>query len=227
MKENLYNKVWEDKNLQKKFKENSYLIFRFHLAIENYQAENDLHLDKLDEFNTILKEIRQNGLNYEEKEIVEKTNLCVLLKEQILDKIGRDNFIFYDDGDLNYIWKRKNVNKNDGGITQHKMKLQTAPFKSIKSGNKTIEMRLNDEKRKTIKIGDEIEFTNIQTNEKLNTRVLNIHKFKDFAELYKSFDKTALGYLKDEIAKPDDMSKYYSKEDIEKYGVVGIEIELI
>ena len=107
MKENLYNKVWEDKNLQKKFKENSYLIFRFQLAIENYQAENDLRLDKLDEFNTILKEIRQNGLNYSEKEIVEKTNLCVILKEKILDKIGRENFIFYDDGDLNYLWKTK------------------------------------------------------------------------------------------------------------------------
>ena len=43
----------------------------------------------------------------------------------------------------------------------------------------------------------------------------------------KKFDKVLLGYNKDEIASPNDMSKYYSKEEQEKYGVVGIEIKLL
>ena len=34
-------------------------------------------------------------------------------------------------------------------------------------------------------------------------------------------------YTEDETANPDDMLSYYTKEDIEKYGVVGIEISLI
>jgi ASC-1-like (ASCH) protein len=36
------------------------------------------------------------------------------------------------------------------------------------------------------------------------------------------------GYTADELAtaSPDDMLEYYSKEQIEKYGVVGIEIEV-
>ena len=50
------------------------------------------------------------------------------------------------------------------------MKLQDRPFKSIKNGTKTIEMRLNDEKRSKIKINDLIEFTNVMTDEKNRCR---------------------------------------------------------
>ena len=38
----------------------------------------------------------------------------------------------------------------------HNMKLMTKYFDYIKFGSKRIELRLNDEKRKNIKIGDEI-----------------------------------------------------------------------
>jgi ASC-1-like (ASCH) protein len=38
----------------------------------------------------------------------------------------------------------------------HKMKLTTEPFDKIKSGSKIIEVRLFDEKRKDINLGDEI-----------------------------------------------------------------------
>ena len=36
-----------------------------------------------------------------------------------------------------------------------------------------------------------------------------------------------LGYYDDEDAKPKDMSQYYSDEEIQKYGVVGIEIKKV
>ena len=39
----------------------------------------------------------------------------------------------------------------------HKMKLNESPFERIKDGTKTIEFRLYDDKRKKVKIGDEIE----------------------------------------------------------------------
>ena len=52
------------------------------------------------------------------------------------------------------------------------MKLQNDPFTKIKNKTKTIEMRLNDEKRRKIKIHDLIEFTNIKTGEKLFTKVI-------------------------------------------------------
>ena len=45
---------------------------------------------------------------------------------------------------------------------KHNMKLQNKSFKMIKNENKEIEMRLNDEKRKKLSIGDTIEFTNVK-----------------------------------------------------------------
>lgn len=43
---------------------------------------------------------------------------------------------------------------------KHEMGLQTRYFNYIKNGTKRIELRLFDEKRKRIRIGDTIEFTN-------------------------------------------------------------------
>ena len=42
----------------------------------------------------------------------------------------------------------------------HKMKLNESPFERIKNWTKMIEFRLYDEKRKQIKVGDKIEFSN-------------------------------------------------------------------
>lgn len=112
---------------------------------------------------------------------------------------------------------------------KHYMKLKTEPFNKIRSGIKTIELRLLDEKRKLVKIGDEIEFTNLENHdEKIDVRVLTIHKFESFVELYKILPLDKCGYLKSElsIANPADMEKYYSIEEQSQYGVVGIEFEL-
>ena len=109
---------------------------------------------------------------------------------------------------------------------KHEMKLQRKPFNSIKSGDKTIEMRLYDEKRRLINVGDIIEFTNRETDEKLNVSVVKLHIFNNFKELYKNFDKVCLGYEKDDEVSPNDMNIYYSEDEQNKYGVVGIEIKL-
>ena len=107
---------------------------------------------------------------------------------------------------------------------KYNMNLNNRPFKSIKEGTKTIELRLNDEKRSLLKVGDEIEFTNRDTNEKLSVDIISLHKYPSFEELYKHFDKVEMGYNKDDIAEPKDMEAYYSKEEQDKYGVLGIEI---
>lgn len=107
----------------------------------------------------------------------------------------------------------------------HNMKLNEQPFEKIRNGEKTIELRLYDEKRQKIKVGDTICFkskTGI-----LTARVRALHIFKSFEELYKALPLDKCGYSSDEIktASPVDMLEYYSKERIEKYGVVGIELE--
>ena len=47
----------------------------------------------------------------------------------------------------------------------HKMNLNPEPFEMIRNGQKTIELRLNDEKRRMINVGDMIEFTQTETGE--------------------------------------------------------------
>ena len=44
----------------------------------------------------------------------------------------------------------------------HIMKLEKEYFDAIKSGEKTREVRLNDEKRQLLKVGDKILFKNIE-----------------------------------------------------------------
>lgn len=108
---------------------------------------------------------------------------------------------------------------------KHEMKLNNEPFECIKNGTKTIELRLNDEKRKLLTVGDYIEFINRVTNEKLLVEVIDLFKYNSFEELYKHFNKIEMGYSINEEANPKDMGNYYSKEEQEKYGVLGIKIK--
>lgn len=109
----------------------------------------------------------------------------------------------------------------------HELRLHSEPFELIKSGSKTIEMRLYDEKRRLIRINDIIEFTNRVTGEKIKTKVINLHIYNSFEQLYEQFDNISIGYKENEIKNPKDMEKYYSKQEECKYGVIGIEIKLI
>lgn len=95
---------------------------------------------------------------------------------------------------------------------KHEMKLNNEPFECIKNGTKTIELRLNDEKRKLLTVGDYIEFTNRVINEKLLVEVIDLFKYNSFEELYKHFNKIEMGYSINEEANPKDMENYYSKE---------------
>ncbi len=111
----------------------------------------------------------------------------------------------------------------------HQMKLNPEPFDLIKTGKKTIELRLFDEKRKKIKGGDLIEFTNTESGEKLNAKVKSLYTFTNFDELYNTIPLTKCGYTEKNVAtaSPLDMQKYYSLSEQAKYGVIGIEIELV
>ena len=112
--------------------------------------------------------------------------------------------------------------------TVHWMKLHASPFEMIKSGAKTIELRLYDEKRQKIKVGDDIIFTNSVTGEKMCATVKKLHLFDSFAELYASLPLLQCGYTAEDVdtARPSDMEQYYSAEEQRKYGVVGIELFL-
>lgn len=111
---------------------------------------------------------------------------------------------------------------------KHQMNLNPIPFSMIRSGNKTIELRLDDEKRNCIMIGDNIEFVNTQDTSILLVKVVGIYRYDSFEKLYETLPLLKCGYTSKDIhtAKVSDMDIYYSKEKQNQYGVVGIEIEL-
>ncbi len=114
-------------------------------------------------------------------------------------------------------------------MAAHEMRLNPAPYRMIRSGEKTIELRLYDEKRRRIAVGDTIAFTEMDTGEKLCVTVTALHVFPSFDELYRALPLTKCGYTEAELpsASPDDMLAYYSKERQRQYGVVGIAVAVL
>ena len=113
---------------------------------------------------------------------------------------------------------------------QHTMTLQPKPFERIRKGQKTIEMRLYDSKRRQIQPGDTILFTcTASPYDTLTVQVQSLHIFPDFVALYAALPLTACGYTEEELptASPDDMTQYYTPTQQKQCGVVGIRIVLM
>ena len=110
--------------------------------------------------------------------------------------------------------------------TVHSMNLHPSPFKKIIEGTKIIEIRLNDDKRKLLKVGDEIEFTSREdTTQKIMTEVVGLDVFKSFKELCEAYPPTDYGSTdKSEYSL---MYKYYSLADEAKYGVLAIGLKYL
>lgn len=112
----------------------------------------------------------------------------------------------------------------------HNMKLTENPFERIKNNSKSIEVRLFDEKRKTIEIGDTITFHKLPSlKESIKVRVIGLSRFNDFRTLFSIFGNKEFG-------KPNDftieeqisgMREIYSRKKENKYGVLGIHIQLL
>ena len=106
------------------------------------------------------------------------------------------------------------------------MNLVPSAFSKIAEGSKTIELRLNDEKRQRINVEDTVVFNCSATKDIITAQVSKLHKFSDFEELYKTLPLEKCGYTVAELdtAHYTDMEQYYTKEQIKKYGALGIEL---
>ena len=67
------------------------------------------------------------------------------------------------------------------------MNLQPKYFDFIKGGTKRIELRLYDEKRQSIQLGDIIEFAK-SDDEKFKAEVVGLLRYNSFADLFEDFD---------------------------------------
>jgi ASC-1-like (ASCH) protein len=92
---------------------------------------------------------------------------------------------------------------------------------------KRIEGRLLDEKRSLINVGDVIQFTNLETKESLERKVIGLLHAATFYELVCCTGTQVWGYPADtdlqEFA--DSFYTIYTEENEQKYGVLGIYLE--
>lgn len=112
----------------------------------------------------------------------------------------------------------------------HTMKLTSDPFERIAKGKKIIEARLFDDKRKKIKLGDNITFFELPNLKKsVKTEVIGLSKFNDFKTLFEIFGTKPFGHPKDMLVDEQvkGMMEVYSKEDEKTFGVLGIHIRLV
>lgn len=115
---------------------------------------------------------------------------------------------------------------------KHCMKLCAQPFDMISSGEKSVEIRLYDEKRRKLKKGDEIEFSLIEdgktANKTLNVKITGLYRFNSFADLFYSDLYASLGSDEKTVEEfTNSMRLYYSKEQEQTCGVLAIKIKIL
>lgn len=112
---------------------------------------------------------------------------------------------------------------------EYKMGLQEKYYNNMKYGSKKIEMRINDEKRRNLKIGDTIYFMlEPERAKQLETRIIGLTVYKDFDDALNNIPIESLSDKNDSKEEYlNDLNKFYSKEEQEKYGVLAIEIEVV
>ena len=130
---------------------------------------------------------------------------------------------FYDDE----IWRNWTIRKTN--FKTHTLNLHPTYFNLIKNKEKTLEGRLNDEKRQNFNVGDTITFyKEPEKVETLKAIILDKFIYSDFDEMANNLDKKDLGFSNS--TKEEMVNIYrtiYTTEDEKQYGVVVFKIKVI
>ena len=110
---------------------------------------------------------------------------------------------------------------------QFTMSVRHKYFEMIKTGQKDIELRAYDEKRKKMKAGDRFLLYDAENpDEYIICEILNMHVAPDFESLFKNMDIKRSGF-RDMNELIDTVTKFVSREELQREQVVGIEIKRI
>ena len=111
----------------------------------------------------------------------------------------------------------------------HQIRVKEIYYNKIKNKEKIYEVRLLDEKRKQIKIGDIINIKKEpELKESLNAKVVNLVCFKTFEEMAITLPAKQIGFDGfDKSYIVNEYYKFYSYDQEREFGVVAIKIELV
>ncbi len=109
------------------------------------------------------------------------------------------------------------------------MHLDPDVFEVVKYGIKNIEARVNDEKRRKLKVGDKITILKrLEETEQITAIVEDLNYYDNFIDLVADYTIEEL-YLK-KYTKEDYINllkRFYSDEEINQNGVVAIKFKII
>lgn len=104
-------RVWKSKKDQKRYSKNVLLYLHMSLQLECYADHTkDESVYDTEGFKT-LDYLRDNRDKLSSEELLKYTDLIIKQFNETIDKIGRDKFITYDDGDVDYIGIRLDKEK--------------------------------------------------------------------------------------------------------------------
>ena len=110
---------------------------------------------------------------------------------------------------------------------KYKMGLQSKYFDLVQTSKKTVEVRLNDEKRKKLKVGDVITFCREPDRiQKIDTIVDKLDKYSCFSDAISDMGITCFTN-EDESSYLSDLEEYYSKDKQEENGVLAITVSKV
>lgn len=112
---------------------------------------------------------------------------------------------------------------------EHIMHLFESDFEDLKNGKKKREYRLNDEKRKNVRIGDTIKYLKLPNNDE--EYVVDVTNVENFSNWYDCYSKYYGEDFKDRYESVDSVVQdtydggYYTKEETEEKGCVVFTIK--
>lgn len=105
----------------------------------------------------------------------------------------------------------------------HTMRLDNGSYQKIASGEKSIELRVYDDKRRTLQIGHKIIFENRTSGTTLERHVAQLNIYPDFIALLDRTNINEIGYGAEGRAQLEqDLAHYYHDDEIARWGVVAI-----
>lgn len=110
-----------------------------------------------------------------------------------------------------------------------KVHLDADIFQIVKDGVKDVEIRINDNKRRKLKVGDTlIFFKRPADDESITVMVLELNYYRSFRDVVDNYEMRRI-YL-DGCSKEDylrKMSKFYTEKEQDELGVVAIIFEKV
>ena len=93
---------WKDEESLKVFRETSAIILDYFLAIEDYEDRNGVRLEDFIQLNKQWKQEKEQHQNKTDKEMSDISKNILEKYKKLVEKIGKEKFIIYDDGTIEY-----------------------------------------------------------------------------------------------------------------------------